>query len=140
MHKQDIRFFTIPAMELAATASLPRWPIITVNIVKPQPHTSSFAITGVVYFTKSFLSTACDFFRRLQRIRTTPSLRFSHIARISSAALAVTVATAAPLIPSFGNPNSPKIKIPFKKIFKTMETEPNTVLLRVLPLFLMIHR
>ena len=58
MQRQEIRFFTIPAMELAATASLPRWPIITVNMVKPQPQTSSLAITGEVYLTKSFRSTA----------------------------------------------------------------------------------
>ena len=39
VQKLTIRFLTILAMELAATASLPKWPMITEYVVKPQPHT-----------------------------------------------------------------------------------------------------
>ena len=36
---QEMIFFMILAIEFAATASFPRCPIMTENIVKPHPHT-----------------------------------------------------------------------------------------------------
>ena len=48
------RSLTILAMELAATASAPKCPMITVYMVKPHPHTNSLPSTGRLYFQKSF--------------------------------------------------------------------------------------
>ena len=47
-------------------------------------------------------------------------LSITHI--VNSTALAITVASATPSIPSFGAPNSPKIKTALKIIFKISAT------------------
>ena len=50
LQKQTIRFFTIFAIELAATASFPRCPMMTEYIENPIPHTRLSANIGAEYF------------------------------------------------------------------------------------------
>ena len=53
VQRQISRFLAMLAIELAATASLPIWPKMTLPIVKPTPQTISLPRTGVTYFQKS---------------------------------------------------------------------------------------
>ena len=59
------------ATELAATAVLPRWPMITEFIELPRPHISSFIVTGMENLRKSWKSKWSRTNRSLMRNRTT---------------------------------------------------------------------
>ena len=50
LQRQTIRFFTMFAIELAATASFPRCPMMTEYIENPIPHTRLSANIGAEYF------------------------------------------------------------------------------------------
>ena len=99
------RSLTILAMELAATASAPKCPMITVYMVKPHPHTNSLPSTGRLYFQKSFCNgpSGCSTWpsRRWgpRRVATTD--------HASSIAREITVDIAAPKMPSAGMPRLP---------------------------------
>ena len=110
---------TTVTSELAATASVPRCPRITEYMENATLHETSFPSAGSDNLMKSRNNT-------LLRINIYVRFSFTFLLRedtitqaINSMNLEEAVAIATPVAPSFGAPNSPKIKVAFRIMFRT---------------------
>ena len=72
---QITRFFTTVTMELAAVASVPRWPMMTEYTVTPPPQAISFKKMGKLYFQNSRSRAKSIRNSFLPFTRTTPDAR-----------------------------------------------------------------
>ena len=100
------------AMEFAAAAWLPNWPIIAALAEVPSPHINSLIVTGIENLKKSFNSKwlALNRYFILNFIVWLYLWAYTKVIS-SSTILAITVARADPFIPIAGIPNLPNIKI-----------------------------
>ena len=121
-HTTVPKFLATTTTAFAATISPPRCPIITEYIENAIPQTISLPKAGMEYFKKSknrtlfvlktvFIRKCIDF-----------GMKLSIMHMVSSIALAITVASATPMIPSFGRPKNPNIKVAFKIILSKNAT------------------
>ena len=119
---------TTVTRELAATASVPRCPRITEYMEKATLQERSFPRAGSDSRMKSLNSTLLRINIKV-RFSLTSLLRKDTITHAtSSTSLEVAVAMATPAAPSFGAPNSPKIKVAFRIMLRIKASIFNAIL------------
>ena len=124
---------TTAAREFAATASVPRCPIITEYMEKARPHTTSLPMAGSESFIKSVKSSLLRINMVLKRSLICSDLAETTKHRASSTSLEIEVARAPPITPSFGAPSQPKMNTAFSITFSTTAMELSTVPMVTLP-------
>ncbi|GFH93454.1 hypothetical protein IMSAGC002_04731 [Lachnospiraceae bacterium] len=134
------KFLTTITNELAATASVPRCPIITEYMENATLQDISFPKAGKESLTKSAKSILFFTNRYLKSslISLLKQDTTKHASNCTS--LDADVAIATPIAPSFGAPNSPKMNTAFKNIFKEKANTFIAVLITTLPTLLKTAR
>ena len=133
-HSTVPKFRTTTTKELAATASVPRWPIITEYMENATLQDTSLPRAGRESLTKSEKRSL--FFINRYRKSSLMSLLKKDTAKhaASSISLEREVAIATPAAPSSGAPNSPKINTAFSIIFAEKASAFSKVLIITLPM------
>ena len=127
---------TTVAREFAATASVPKCPIITEYMEKAKPQTTSLPMAGRASFTKSPKSSLFLIKMALKRSLICSDRAETTKHSASSTSRDMEVARATPMTPSFGAPSQPKMNTALSTTFSPTAMELSTVPMATRPTLL----